>query len=94
MHMGDAWRLTAELTRSEASENLVLNGIAPDGTVDWRGAGIVRALKERQALCLSMAGPSWTLRHTGLRPTTPTTRPPGTGAAPGPRCCTSPGGSA
>lgn len=45
-HMDQARRLAAEFIQSDAFEDLVINGIAPDGTVDWPTAGIVRALRE------------------------------------------------
>jgi hypothetical protein len=45
-HMDQARRLTAEFVQSDAFHDLVVNGIAPDGTVDWSAAGIVRALRD------------------------------------------------
>ncbi len=39
-------RLAAEVFQSDEFRDLVLNGISPDGTVDWPDAGIVRALRE------------------------------------------------
>lgn len=45
-HMDQARRLTAEFVQSDEFHDLVVNGIAPDGTVDWPAAGIVRALRE------------------------------------------------
>ena len=45
-HMDQARRLTAEFVQSDACHDLVANGIAPDGTVDWPAAGIVRVLRE------------------------------------------------
>ena len=45
-HMDQARRLAAEFARSDAFRDLVINGIAPDGSVDWPAAGIVRALRE------------------------------------------------
>lgn len=45
-HMDQARRLTAEFVQSDAFHDLVVNGIAPDGVVDWPAAGIVRALRE------------------------------------------------
>lgn len=45
-HMDQARRLTAEFVQSDAFHDLVANGIAPDGTVDWPAAGIVRVLRE------------------------------------------------
>ena len=45
-HMDQARRLTAEFVQSDVFHDLVVNGIAPDGTVDWPAAGIVRTLRE------------------------------------------------
>jgi hypothetical protein len=45
-HMDQARRLAAEFVQSDVFRDLVINGIAPDGTVDWPAAGIVRALHE------------------------------------------------
>lgn len=45
-HVDQARRLTAEFVQSDAFHDLVVNGIAPDGVVDWPAAGIVRALRE------------------------------------------------
>lgn len=45
-HMEQARRLTAEFVQSDAFHDLVVNGIAPDGTVDWSAAGIVRELRD------------------------------------------------
>ena len=45
-HMDQARRLAAEFAQSDAFRDLVINGIAPDGSVDWPAAGIVRALRE------------------------------------------------
>ena len=44
-HMDQARRLAAEFVQSDVFHDLVVNGIAPDGTVDWPAAGIVRALR-------------------------------------------------
>lgn len=38
--------VAAACLQSTAFENLLVNGIAPDGAVHWAAAGIVRALKE------------------------------------------------
>ena len=38
--------LSASFMQSDAFKDLVVNGIAPDGTVDWPAAGIVRVLRE------------------------------------------------
>lgn len=45
-HMEQARRLTAEFVQSDAFHDLVVNGIAPDGSVDWSAAGIVRELRD------------------------------------------------
>lgn len=45
-HMDQARRLAAEFAQSDAFRDLVINGIAPDGSVDWPAAGIIRALCE------------------------------------------------
>mgnify|MGYP001253910518 CR=1 FL=1 len=45
-HMDQARQLTAEFVQSDAFHDLVVNGIAPDGVVDWPAAAIVRALRE------------------------------------------------
>lgn len=45
-HMEQARQLAAEFVQSEVFRDLVINGIAPDGSVDWRSSGIVRLLGE------------------------------------------------
>ncbi len=45
-HMEQCRRLAAAFVLSDEFRDLVINGIAPDGTVDWLTAGIVRALRE------------------------------------------------
>lgn len=47
--VGEASALSASFMQSAAFEDLVFNGIAPDGTVDWPSAGIVRVLREASA---------------------------------------------
>lgn len=43
----DSARLeAASFYQSQVFQDLVFNGIAPDGTVDWPSAGIVRVLKD------------------------------------------------
>ena len=44
--MDQTRRLAAEFVQSDAFLDLVIDGIAPDGTVDWPAAGIIRALQE------------------------------------------------
>ena len=55
--MHDARRALAEVVQSDAFHNLVVNGIHPDGTVFWPGAGIVRALREAAS---ELAVDGWT----------------------------------
>lgn len=38
--------MMGQVAQSPAFRDMVLNGIAPDGTFDWPGAGIVRVLRE------------------------------------------------
>jgi hypothetical protein len=45
-HMQHSGRQMLELLKSNDFRELVFNGIAPDGTVNWAGAGIVYALRE------------------------------------------------
>lgn len=45
-HMEQSRRLAVAFVQSDEFRDLVINGIAPDGTVDWLAAGIVRALRE------------------------------------------------
>jgi len=45
-HMDQVKRLSAEFLQSDAFHDLVVNGIFPDGSVNWPAAGIVRALHE------------------------------------------------
>ncbi len=56
-HMDQARRLAAEFAQSDAFRDLVINGIAPDGSVDWPAAGIVRVLREADA---ELAIEGWT----------------------------------
>ena len=56
-HMDQARRLAAEFAQSDAFHDLVIHGIAPDGSVDWPAAGIVRALREATA---ELAVEGWT----------------------------------
>ena len=48
-HMDQVRRLAAEFAQSDAFHDLVIHGIAPDGSVDWPAAGIVRALQDAAA---------------------------------------------
>lgn len=56
-HMDQTRRVAAEFVLSDAFRDLVLNGIAPDGSVDWPAAGIVRALRHAAA---ELAIEGWT----------------------------------
>ena len=56
-HMDQARRLAAEFAQSDAFRDLVIHGIAPDGSVDWPSAGIVRALRDAAA---ELAIDGWT----------------------------------
>lgn len=56
-HMDQARSLAAEFAQSDAFRDLVINGIAPDGSVDWPAAGIVRVLREADA---ELAIEGWT----------------------------------
>lgn len=55
--MHDARRALAEFVQSDAFHDLVGNGIHPDSTVFWPGAGIVRALREAAS---ELAVDGWT----------------------------------
>lgn len=55
---------TADFMRSEAYRDLLINGIAPDGPVDWEAAGIVRVLHEAlNALAVEGWAPLATAMH-------------------------------
>ncbi len=56
--MQKARRAFAGVVQSDAFHDLVVNGIHPDGTVFWRGAGIVRALQEASS---ELAVEGWTI---------------------------------
>ena len=56
-HMDQARRLAAEFAQSDTFHDMVIHGIAPDGSVDWSAAGIVRALREAAA---ELAVEGWT----------------------------------
>lgn len=56
-HMDQAQRLTAEFVQSDTFRDLVVNGLAPDGAVNWPASGIVRALSEAAA---ALAVEGWT----------------------------------
>lgn len=61
--MQEARKLMASVVNSAAFENLLLNGIAPDGTVHWPASGAVRCLREGEAR-LAIAG--WTRLNTAI----------------------------
>lgn len=56
-HMDQVRRLAAEFVQSEAFHDLVIHGIAPDGSVNWHAAGIVCTLREAAA---ELAVDGWT----------------------------------
>lgn len=45
-HMDKARGIAAAFAQTPTFHDMVVNGIAPDGSVDWAWAGIVRALKD------------------------------------------------
>ena len=55
--MDQARQLAASFMQSPAYHDLVVNGIAPDGTMDWGAAGCVSALREAVA---ALAIDGWT----------------------------------
>ena len=55
--MDEARRHMAELLQSDAARAFLVDGIAPDGVVDWERAGIVACLREATA-AIAMDG--WT----------------------------------
>lgn len=61
--MVEARRLMASFVNSDAFENLLLNGIAPDGTVHWPASGAVRCLREGEA---RLAINGWTRLNTAI----------------------------
>lgn len=48
-NMQEVRKRVATYMNSDAFENLLLNGIAPDGTVHWPASGAVRCLREGEA---------------------------------------------
>lgn len=46
--MDEARTAMASFMRAAAFQDLLFNGIAPDGTVDWPASGVVRCLREAQ----------------------------------------------
>ncbi|RDD93775.1 hypothetical protein DTW89_07755 [Acidovorax sp. BoFeN1] len=47
--MDEARALMASFVRTAAFEDLLVNGIAPDGSVDWLASGAVRCLREAES---------------------------------------------
>lgn len=56
-HMDQVRRLAAEFVQSSVFHDLVVNGIEPDGSIDWSTSGIVRALREAM---VELAVNGWT----------------------------------
>lgn len=61
--MDKARALYASILQSQVFEDLLINGINPDGTVDWPASGIVQALREAEK---AGAEDGWTLLATAL----------------------------
>lgn len=59
--MDEARAAMASFMRTAAFEDLLVNGIAPDGTVDWPASGAVRCLREAET---QFATEGWTLLNT------------------------------
>lgn len=59
--MDEARVQMASFMRTAAFEDLLVNGIAPDGTVDWPASGAVRCLREAET---RFATEGWTLLNT------------------------------
>jgi hypothetical protein len=51
-------RIAADFVKSDTFSDLLFNGIAPDGSVDWPAAGVVRALRKAAD---ELAVNEWTL---------------------------------
>lgn len=59
--MDNVRALAASFMQSDAFNDFLINGIAPDGQVDWLASGIVRSLREaEQALAPSGSPARWT----------------------------------
>ena len=90
-HMDQARRLAAEFAQSDAFHDLVVNGIAPDDSVDWPVAGIVSALREAAGeLAVEGWTPPWLPLDDGLQIGIQTNYRPSMGAVAGGRSCTNP----
>jgi len=59
--MEEARSLMASFMSTATFENLLVNGIVPDGSVDWLASGAVRCLREAEAL---FAKEGWTQLNT------------------------------
>lgn len=63
VHMDNARALAASFMQSEQFQDFLVNGIAPDGVVEWAHAGIVACLREAATL----RGPDgWTLLESAI----------------------------
>ena len=67
--MQDAHAMTASFFASKAWEDFFIHGVAPEGTVDWPRATVVKALQEAAAV---HAKDGWTnladaIEHIGAR---------------------------
>ena len=59
--MDEARALMTTFIRTATFEDLLVNGIAPDGTVDWPASAVVRCLREAET---RFATDGWTLLNT------------------------------
>ncbi len=62
-HMEQVRQLTASFMQSNVYQDFVVNGIAPDGTVDWMAAGCVSALRQAAS---ALAVDGWALLDTAV----------------------------
>ena len=61
--MENARALSASFIKTQMFEDLFVNGINPDGTIDWPTCGVVEALREAEVAC---AKDSWTLLDSAI----------------------------
>ena len=61
--MVHARSLSASFMASQVFEDLMVNGIKPDGSVEWPASGVVQALREAEKAC---AIESWTLLDSAI----------------------------
>ena len=61
--MERAHSLSASFLASQVFEDLVVNGINPDGSVEWPASGVVQALREAEVAC---AKDGWTLLDSAI----------------------------